>query len=493
MNGSGDPGWLALAAIAVPLAAVAGVLAAGRWPNLREAVSLAAGVALFAATAAATAAQQAGGRVRAVLAEPFPGLQLVLEAEPLGLLFALTASGLWIVTTVYAIGEMRSHGAINQTRFYAFFAAAIAAAMGVAFAGNLLTLFVFYEALTLATFPLVTHAGTPAARRAGRTYLGLLLATSIGFLLVAIVATYALAGTLDFAPGGILAGKASPAAAGLLLALYVFGVGKTALMPFHGWLPAAMVAPTPVSALLHAVAVVKAGVFTVLKVTAFVFGYDLMRELAMTDALRWVAAFTVVASSVVALTRDNLKARLAWSTIGQLSYIVLAALLAQESGLIGGGLHIVSHAFAKITLFFCAGAILVAHHRTEVSQLDGIGRTMPLTMTAFTVASLSLIGLPPFSGWSKWLMFEAALDADRGIFVLVLALATLLSVAYLLPIPLRAFLRAAPGTLPARVSEAPATCLVAIAFTALLCFATFFFPDPAFALLAGLFATPASP
>ena len=278
--------------------------------------------------------------------------------EPLGLLFALVASGLWIVTTVYSIGYMRGHRERNQTRFYAFFAVSIASTMGVAFAGNMLTLFVFYEALTLATFPLVTHAGTPEARRAGRIYLGVLLGTSIGLQLLAIAGTYAVAGTLDFTPGGVFGEEIDGVVAGALLALYVFGIGKAAIMPFHRWLPAAMVAPTPVSALLHAVAVVKSGVFAVLKVTTFVFGFDLLRDLAMTDALQWAAAFTVVAASLAAMTKDNLKARLAYSTVSQLAYIVLAALLANEAGFLGGSLHIATHAFGKITLFFCAGAIL---------------------------------------------------------------------------------------------------------------------------------------
>ena len=314
------------------------------------------------------------------------------------MLFALVASGLWVVTTVYSIGYMRAHRESDQTRFYAFFAISIASAMGVAFAGNMLTLFVFYEALTLATFPLVAHAGTPEARRGARTYLGVLLGTSIGLQLLAIAGTYAVAGTLDFTPGGVIDGEVGGVAAGALLALYVFGVGKAAVMPFHRWLPAAMVAPTPVSALLHAVAVVKAGAFAILKVAAFIFGFDLLRDLAMTDALLWCAAFTIVAASLVAMTKDNLKARLAYSTVSQLSYIVLAALLAGQAGFLGGGLHIATHAFGKITLFFCAGAILVAAHKTEVSQLDGLGRAMPVTMTAFAIGALSIVGLPPWAG-----------------------------------------------------------------------------------------------
>ena len=241
-----DPGRLAALAILIPFAAAGAVLLAHRWPNLRESASIAAGMILFAVVAAI--AFETAATPGIVLAEPLEGLAIKLVVEPLGVMFALLASGLWVVTTVYSIGYMRAHHETHQTRFYAFFAIAIASAVGVAFAGNLLTLFVFYEALTLSTFPLVTHAGTAQARRAGRTYLGILLGTSIGLQLIAIILTWSAAGTLDFVPGGILEGRVTDTFAGILLVLYVFGVGKAAVMPFHRWLPAAMVAPTPVSA-----------------------------------------------------------------------------------------------------------------------------------------------------------------------------------------------------------------------------------------------------
>jgi multicomponent Na+:H+ antiporter subunit D len=254
-------------------------------------------------------------------------------------------------------------------------------------------------------------------------------------------------------------------------------------MPFHRWLPAAMVAPTPVSALLHAVAVVKAGVFTVLKVATFVFGFDLLGGIGATVILQWVAAFTMIVASLVALTRDNLKARLAYSTISQLAYIVLGALLANEAGFLGSGLHIATHAFGKITLFFCAGAVLVASHRTEVSQFDGLGRRMPLTMAAFLIGSLSIIGLPPFAGlWSKWFLIEGALDAGRLWLVAAFVISTLLNIAYLLPIPFRAFFRP-PKTPIDRIEEAPVWCLAAIAITCSGCLALFLAPDYAVDLL----------
>jgi multicomponent Na+:H+ antiporter subunit D len=403
------------------------------------------------------------------------------------MLFALIASFLWIPNSLYSIGYMRAHHEGHQTRFYTCFAIAIGSAIGIAFAGNLLTLFIFYEALTLSTFPLVTHAGTQAAVRSGRIYLGILMGTSIGLLLLAIVWTYSLTGTLDFRPEGIMAGVA-PGLLPVLFALYIFGIGKAAVMPFHRWLPAAMVAPTPVSALLHAVAVVKAGVFTVLKVVVYVFGLDLMQAARPGEWITWVAAFTVLAASVIAYTRDNLKARLAYSTVSQLSYIVLGALMATGSSVVGGGLHILMHAFGKITLFFCAGAIIITAHKEKVSELRGIGRAMPLTMAAFLLGSLSIIGLPPFGGtWSKWYLMLGALDAGEIALMAVFMASSLLNIAYLLPIVVRAFF---PGKAPTEFdggrNEAPLFCLVPLLFTALAGIVLFIHPDPFYRLLAQL-------
>ena len=345
-----------LLSLLVPILGSAFIVLLRRNPNAREAASLVTAGVLFAVVLRIYLAVAGGARPEVVLAEPIPGISISLEAEPLGVLFALIASFLWIVTTAYSIGYMRGHHEKNQTRFYLFFAFAIASVMGVAFAGNLFTLFVFYEVLSLTTFPLVTHAGTEAAKRADGLYLGILFSTSIVFQLLAIVWVYALAGTLDFQPGGILRGYAAPAVVPVLLALFVFGIGKAAVMPFHRWLPAAMVAPTPVSALLHAVAVVKAGVFAVLKVTVYTFGIDFIAELGASNWLMWIAAATILLGSLVAFTKDNLKARLAYSTVSQLSYVVLGAMLATPAGVVGSGMHIAMHAFGKITLFLlCRG------------------------------------------------------------------------------------------------------------------------------------------
>ena len=463
--------------VVVPLLGALAVMLAGSRPNLREAMSLAAGVILLALVVRLLPRALSGDWPAAVLAEPIPGLSLAVSAEPLGVLFGLIASFLWIVTTVYSIGYMRGHGEAHQTRFYTFFAVAMGCTMGVAFADNLFTLFVFYEVLTLSTYPLVTHAGTQEARQGGRTYLGILMATSMGFLLLAVVWTWKLTGNVSFTSGGILGGAASPLVIGVLFALYVFGIGKAALLPFHRWLPAAMVAPTPVSALLHAVAVVKAGVFAILKITVYIFGLDLLRDTGVTDWLLWVAAFTILVASVIALRQDNLKARLAYSTISQLSYIVMGALLVNSTALAGSTLHLATHAFGKITLFFCAGAILVASHKTKVSQLDGLGRQMPWTMGAFFLASLSIVGLPPMGGmWGKWYLALGAIDAGYVVLVGVLMVSTLLNIAYLIPVPIRAFLGKADAGGEIQIREAPIACLIAMGVTVVGCVALFFNP-----------------
>jgi len=424
------------------------------------------------------------------IAEPMPGLALQLSVEPLGMLFALLASLLWVITSIYSMGYMRALHERHLARFYSCFALSLWAAMGMAFAGNLLTLFVFYEVLTLVTYPLVTHAGTERARRSGRVYLGLLLGTSVGLLLLAVVWTWWLAGTLDFTAGGILRGTASPLLLGILLALYAFGIGKAALMPFHRWLPAAMVAPTPVSALLHAVAVVKGGVFFLLKVAIYVFGIDLLAELQATQWLLYVAAATILLAALVALRQDNLKLRLAYSTISQLGYIVLGTLLATGAGITGASMHMVTHAFGKITLFFCAGAVLVSTCKTRVSEMAGIGRSMPWTMGAFAIASLAMIGLPPTAVFvSKWYLFTGAVDAGQLLAVSILLLSTLLTAGYLLPVVYTAFFETPgePGGNTYR--EAPPAMLLALGVTTLGTLLLFFFPDSLLALASQLTGT----
>lgn len=465
----------------VPLAGAVLISAAHRAPNVRETVTLVTAGILFLLVLSLTPLVLAGGRPDLTLFEIMPGLALRFEVEPLGMLFGLIASGLWIVNSLYSIGYMRGNNERHQTRFYVCFAGALASAMGIAFAGNLLTLFIFYEALTLVTYPLVTHAGTEDARRGGRVYLGLLVGTSIVFLLVAVIWTWHLAGTVDFRAGGILQGRLGNTMTGLLLALYVFGIGKAAVMPFHRWLPAAMVAPTPVSALLHAVAVVKAGVFSVLKVVVYIFGVEATAGLTSVDWLPFVAGFTIIAASIIALRSDNLKRRLAYSTVSQLSYVVLAAALLAPLSIVGAALHIAAHAVGKITLFFAAGAIYTAAHKTEVSQLAGIGRRMPWTMTAFTIGALSLIGVPPAAGFlGKWYVLMGAIDIGHYVAVGVIVVSSLLNVAYFMPIVYDAFFGRTDDGKDGHGhahGEAPWPMVAALTATSALTIGLFFFPE----------------
>jgi multicomponent Na+:H+ antiporter subunit D len=475
---------LILIAICLPLLASLLILLTDKWPNLRETITLITALCVLYAVSVLAIRVNTGELPGIQLLEPLPGLAIAFKLEPLGMLFALVAGILWPVTSLYAIGYMRGHHEKNQTRFYAAFAISISFALAAAFAGNLFTLFLCYELLTLSTYPLVTHSGSAEARRSGRIYLGILLGTSIGLQLLAILITWSVTGTLEFKQGGILAGKLDPAYAGILYALFVFGVGKAAVMPFHKWLPAAMVAPTPVSALLHAVAVVKAGVFTILKITIYIFGTDFIVSAGASDWLIWFAAATVLLASLIAMTKDNLKARLAYSTISQLSYIVLGALLATQTSILGASLHIAMHAFAKITLFFAAGAILVATHKTNVSQMRGLGRAMPVTFIAFTIGSLSIIGLPMFGGmWSKWYLALGTVHAEQWIILAVFMLSSLLNIAYLLPVSIRGFFAVPESGQPyTEIKEAPVTMLVALSLTALACIILFFYPAPFYQL-----------
>lgn len=480
-----NQGLLMMAVLILPLLCAAGIALTGARPNLREGITLGGALALLGCVAALVPDVLAGERPGLWLFEILPGLALHLQIEPLGMLFALIASSLWIVNSIYSIGYMRGNQEGKQTRFYICFALAIFSVMGIAFAANVFSLFVFYELLTLITYPLVTHHGTDKARNGGRIYLGLLVGTSIMFLLPALLLTWHLAGTTEFTPGGILAGVA-PGVIAWLLALYMFGIGKAALMPVHRWLPAAMVAPTPVSALLHAVAVVKAGVFSVVKVAVYVFGLDALA--GNTGWLAAIAGFTIIAASVVALNADNLKRRLAYSTISQLSYVTLAVAVLAPLSVVGAVMHIAAHALGKITLFFAAGSIYTAAHKTEVSQLDGIGRRMPWTMGAFAIGALSMIGLPPAVGFvSKWYMLSGAMQAQHWLAVAVIVLSTLLNAGYFLPIVYRAFFRPLSREDQAHPhGEAPLPIVLALSLSAGGVLMLFFFPDLPLALARAL-------
>jgi multicomponent Na+:H+ antiporter subunit D len=385
-----------------------------------------------------------------------PELELSLVADPLALLFITLSAVLWLVTTIYAIGYLE--GAPNRSRFFAFFSLCVTATVGIALAGDLFTFIIFYEALTWTTYPLVVHRGTPAATRAGRIYL---LYTVGGgtVLLVGIIWLHAVAGTVAFADGGVL-GHLDPGQHPALIpifALLVIGLGvKAALVPLHGWLPEAMVAPAPVSALLHAVAVVKAGAYGIVRVLHSVYGIDLAVDLGVAQPLMMAAGITIIYGSVRALAQDDLKKRLAFSTVSQVSYIALGAATLSPLAAAGGIVHLVHQGLMKITLFFCAGILAETVGVKKVSEMAGVGRRMPWTMGAFTICALGMIGVPPMAGFiSKWYLGLGGIQAGMPWVVLVLVASTLLNAGYFLPILGTAWFGRAPADSEGEAPQAP--------------------------------------
>jgi multicomponent Na+:H+ antiporter subunit D len=462
-----------LFATLVPLLGAGLVMVAGRRPNLREACSLTAAVTLFAIVGSLIPDIREGRALRYTVAELLPGLSIALRADAMSMIFAVSASFLWVLTVFYSAGYMRSLDEHAQTRFNACFALALFGAMGCAFADNLFTLYLFYEIVSLCTYPLVAHHQDEEGYEGGRKYLVYLTATAKALILPALVLIHVLTGTLDFADNirsGILPADVPR---GVVIALYaccILGFAKNGVMPFHHWLPGAMVAPTPVSALLHAVAVVKVGVFATTRVMLYVFGVDTMDALGLGLPTAYFVSFTILAASVVALGKDNLKARLAYSTVSQLSYIILGVALLKPAAIAGGLVHIANHAFAKITLFFCAGAIYVATHKKNISEMDGLGRAMPFTFGAFALASLSMIGAPPVGGFiTKWYLLLGALDAGSLGILLVLVASTLLNAAYFVPVVYRAFFARSPGNPhPPVFKEAHPAMVIPLTLTAII-------------------------
>jgi len=468
--------------VLVSLGAVPLIVASRNKPNLRESWTILAALSKFFLVLNLLPYASQGITVEAKIFEISPGLPLLLRADPFGVYFATVASGLWILTSFYSIGYVRGAPEKKQTRYFSCFAVCLSATMGIAFAGNLLTFILFYEILTLATYPLVIHKENKEAIGAGRQYL--IYTLTAGVLLIAGTAIiYSSIGQIDFRAGGILGNSAFPSNMMVwVFLLFLGGVGvKSALMPIHSWLPSAMAAPTPVSALLHAVAVVKSGVFGMIRVVGYVFGTEVMAGFGLNDILITVSGATIILASLMAFSQDNLKRRLAYSTVGHLSYVVLGAALLTPLGMAGGVMHIAAHATMKITLFFCAGAIYVNLHRQNISDLDGIAKVMPFTMASFTIASMGLAGLPPVNGFlSKWYLAMGSLEGHMVVPVLILIVSGVLNVGYFFPIVHRAYFHRGVGL--SGHGEASPFMVVPIVITALLSVLLGIFPNLFFGL-----------
>jgi len=456
-----------LLAVLIPLIGSILVMLLDKDENIRETISSVSSIALFVVVCSMVPTIFAGKTLYYNLFTLLPGVTISLRADPMSMIFAMVASSLWTIAVFYSMGYMRGLKEHAQTRFNACFAIAIFGAIGVAFSDNLFTMYLFYEIVSICTYPLVAHHQDQEGYDGGRKYLVYLTATAKAFLLPAMILIYVLTGTLDFATDistGIFPDGVNK---GLVVMLYIFclfGFAKNGVMPFHHWLPGAMVAPTPVSALLHAVAVVKVGVFCTTRVMLYVFGVDLMDAFNLGVPTAYFVGFTIIAASVIALSKDNLKARLAYSTVSQLSYIILGVALLTPAAIEGGLIHIVNHAFAKITLFFCAGAIYVAAHKKEISEMEGLGKVMPFTFGAFAIASLSMIGAPPVAGFvSKWNLLVGSMQAHQIGILLILLASTLLNAAYFLPVSYRAFFgKLPPGEPYTGIKEAPLSMLIPI-------------------------------
>ena len=456
-----------LIALLIPLIGTLGVMFRGDNENMRETISSVSSLFLLLVVGSMIPAVLKGSTLYFHMFTILPGVTIALRADSMSMIFAIVASSLWTIAVFYSMGYMRGLKEHAQTRFNACFALAIFGAIGVAFSDNLFTMYLFYEIVSICTYPLVAHHQDKEGYSGGRKYLIYLTATAKAFLLPAMILIYVLTGTLDFAPNistGIFPPDVNKTLVIMLYIFCFFGFAKNGVMPFHHWLPGAMVAPTPVSALLHAVAVVKVGVFCTTRVMLYVFGTDTMHALNLGIPTAYFVSFTILAASIIALSKDNLKARLAYSTVSQLSYIILGVALLTDPGIQGGLIHIVNHAFAKITLFFCAGAIYVASHKKYISEMGGLGKTMPYTFAAFGIASLSMIGAPPVAGFiTKWNLLIGSVEAHQMGILLVLIASTMLNAAYFAPITYKAFFGKRPaGEKFEGIKEAPLSMLIPI-------------------------------
>ncbi|MCS7121956.1 MAG: monovalent cation/H+ antiporter subunit D family protein [Archaeoglobaceae archaeon] len=475
---------IAFYAVLVPAIASLFILIFHRHPNIRESCTIIATFVTFILVFLIAQEFLDGKSIECTIFEILPGIEFAFKVDAFGLIFALTSSSLWILVSLYSIGYMRALKEHAQTRYYFCFAISIMSALGIAFSENLITLFIFYETLTIVTYPLVSHEESEEALVAGRKYL-LYLMTSGSFLLAASLITYAITGTTDFKPGGIL-NPMDEVLLKILFFFYILGFMKAAYMPFHSWLPTAMIAPTPVSALLHAVAVVKAGVFGIIRVVCYIYGIDLIKYLNLDLILAVLASFTVIVANLLAIGEDNFKRRLAYSTINQLSFIILGASLLSPLALMGAMMHITFHGYMKITLFLCAGAIAVVTGKKLVSELSGVGKVMPITMIAFTIGAIGMAGLPPTAGFlgKLYICLGAVQSAETFAqplllsVILVVIIASILDIIYLLPIVISAFFEGSEGV--KREEFRDVLCLfmvVSLSITAIFSILLFIYPS----------------
>ncbi|RMG43611.1 MAG: monovalent cation/H+ antiporter subunit D family protein [Candidatus Dadabacteria bacterium] len=480
---------LLLTVILLPLLLTACVIILSRRPRARNAITLI--VSILVTLLVFFICDRFGGSAaeRISLFQLLPGIDLAFRIDSAGLLLAAVSSFLWPITNIYSIGYLEESGSAGSTRYFACFSLSIFATLGVAFAANLVTLYIFYELLSLATFPLVGHRKHIDSQKACRVYTGYLLGSSLLLLLPAIVLTYIFAGSVDFSPGGILKGTASGPVLVLLLLMFMFGVAKGALMPLHVWLPSAMVAPTPVSALLHAVAVVKVGVFSQFRILSSIFGFTLLKSISLAgfsgqQILIVLTVITMVAADILALSQNVIKRILAYSTIGQLAYITLAFSVAAPYSVAAGLMHIAFHAFGKITLFLCAGAIFIACGAKQVNEIRGIAWKMPVTMSCFAVGALSIVGLPPASGFiSKWYLLLGAFSHGFHFVFYAVIISTVLKAFYLLRILVIACSREHTDCVERACEQGRIVlCVAPVAITAILVVVTFFFSEMFFEL-----------
>ncbi len=411
----------------------------GSYKNLRDIIGIITGTILCIVVYILARRYYLGESIDIKLFKLLPNINIAFRIEALGIIYASVASLLWVVTVIYSTGYLRKLNDQKQTRFFIWLSLSIFAALGIAFSANLLTMFILYEALTLLTLPLVAHKADFKAVSAGRKYLIYLVGTSVALFLPAIIMVFQLSGSTDFTDGGILPPGTSAITQILLLLAFLYGIGKSAVMPLHRWLPAAMVAPTPVSALLHAVAVVNAGIFCFIKIVIYIFGNEHL-DFGTTQYVAYIASFTIITASLIALRQTNIKAILAYSTIAQLSYAILAVSITSPLALNAAALQIAAHASAKITLFFVVGVLIIFAGIHKVSEVNGIGRKMPFMMICFFLCSLSVAGVPYSAGNEvKEMMLAGAKAAGVNWVFYVVYASMILNLLYFLPITIRAF------------------------------------------------------